>query len=147
MKVFTDGKTWYESHFYVTMNKEYQSLYNNMKKYANEKKSMMTFDNFLGYINNKNIPINIDEMKIQYDNSVSWQSFFSYIRNKIGISKYCVWLSNNGWFDNFTRAVLKFHTLSIQFIFEPKQYNDISYKILNSFGGNYRVTKRNRRFK
>jgi hypothetical protein len=142
MKVFTDGKTWYETHFDVIMDKKYEELYNNMKKDANEKKSSMIFENFIGYINNNNIPINIDEMKIQYDNSKTWQLFFSYIRNKIGISKYCIWLSKNGWFDNFTNAVLKFHTLSIQFIFEPKKY-DISYKILNSFGGNYRITKKN----
>jgi hypothetical protein len=143
MKVFTDGKTWYESHFDVTMNNQYQELYNNMKKDANEKKLSMTFENFMGYININNIPISIDELKIQYENSKTWQEFFSEIRNKIGISKYCIWLSKNGWFDNFINAVLKFHTLSIQFIFKPKQY-DISYKILNNFGGKYRITRKRR---
>jgi hypothetical protein len=142
MKVFTDGKTWYESHFDVIMNKEYQDLYDNMKKYANEKKLLMTFENFIGYININNIPLSIDELKIEYENSKTWKDFFSYIRNKIGVSKYCIWLSKNGWFDNFTRIVLKFNTMSIEFIFEPKKY-DISYRIINSFGGNYRRTKKN----
>jgi hypothetical protein len=142
MKVFTDGKTWYESHFDVIMDKEYKELYNNMKKQANEKKLSLSFENFIGYININTLPISIDELKIQYDDSKTWQDFFSYVRNKIGISKFCIWLSKNGWFDNFTNAVLKFHTLSIQFIFEPTQYN-ISYKILNSFGGKYRATRKN----
>lgn len=136
MKIFTDGKTWYESHFDVIMDTDYQDLYNNMKKYANEKKLLMTFENFIGYININNLPLSIDEFKIEYENSKTWQEFFSYIRNKIGISKYCIWLSKNGWFDNFTRIVLKFNTMTIEFIFEPKKY-DISYRVLNSFGGNY----------
>jgi hypothetical protein len=143
MKVFTDGKTWYETHFDVKMDKQYQDLYNNMKNYANEKKLSMTFDGFMGYININNIPIDNKLMRIQYENSKNWQDFFSYIRNNIGVSQYCIWLSKTGWFDNFTNAVLKFHTLSIQFIFEPKKY-DISYKILNSFGGKYRITKKNK---
>lgn len=136
MKIFTDGKTWYESHFDVIMDTDYQDLYNNMKKYANEKKLLMTFENFIGYININNLPLSIDEFKIEYENSKTWQEFFSYIRNKIGISKYCIWLSKNGWFDNFTRIVLKFNTMTIELIFEPKKY-DISYRVLNSFGGNY----------
>jgi hypothetical protein len=144
MKIFTDGKTWYESHFDVIMDENYKELYNSMKKTATEKKETITFNTFTGYLNINNIPnqISINTMKTEYENSKTWQEFFSYIRNKLGISQYCIWLSNNGWFDNFTRIVLKFNTMSLEFIFEPKQY-DISYTVINNIGGNYRTTKKN----
>lgn len=145
MKVFTDGKTWYESHFDVKMEKQYKDLYDNMKNEANIKKELISFEGFIGYTNQSinKISISSDEMEKQYNISKTWQEFFSYICSKIGISKFCIWLGSNNWFDNFVFAVLKFHTLSIQFIFEPKKYDNISYKIVNIMNGGYRKTRKN----
>lgn len=136
MKVFTDGETWYETHFDVKMEEPYKNQYNTMKKYATEKKQEMSFESFIGYININNLPLSIDNLKEHYNNSKTWQEIFSYIRDKIGIFKYCIWLSNNNWFDNFIRIVLKFNILSLEFIFEPKQY-DITYTIVQNIGGRH----------
>lgn len=143
MKVFTDGKTWYESHFDVYMDKLYKDLYKAMMSNATEKKSNMSFKTFMGYSTTYNLNISLDILESKYNNSNTWQEFFSYIRNTIGVSNYCKWLSKNNWFDNFIFAVLKFQTLGLQFIFEPKKYN-ISYKFVASVGGKYRLTRKNR---
>lgn len=141
MKVFTDGKTWYESHFDVKMDDLHKNLYTGMMDNATEKKSKMSFNKFIGYcdINQLNIPL--DELEIQYKSSATWQEFLSFIHDKIGLSKYYSWLSKNNWFDNFVHLVLKFQSLGLQFIFEPKQY-DITYNITKNIGGRH-ITRKN----
>ena len=136
MKYFTDGTTWYETHFDVGMDEPHRILYETMKSNATNKKENMTFDNFIGYAN-KNIKIPIDVLRNKYDNTTNWQDFFSYIRNEIGVSEYCKWLGKSGWFDTFMYAILKFTTMSLQFTFKVKQYEDIQYKIINYSGGKY----------
>lgn len=136
MKVFTDGKTWYESHFDVEMDEPYRILYETMKLNIIRKKENMSFDTFMGYAN-KNIQIPPDDLRDKYNSTANWQDFFSYIRDTIGISDFCKWLGKNGWFNSFIEAVLNFNTLGIKFTFKVKQYEDIQYKIQNYSGGKY----------
>jgi hypothetical protein len=136
MKVFTDGTIWYETHFDVEMDEPYRVLYETMKSNAIKKKENMLFDNFICY-SNRNIKISIDDLRNKYNTTTNWQDFFSYIRNEIGVSEYCKWLGKDGWFDTFIYAILKFTTMSLQFIFKVKQYDDINYKIMNYTGGKY----------
>ena len=136
MKLFTDGTTWYETHFDVEMDEPHRVLYETMKSNAIKKKENMSFDNFICY-SNRNIKISIDDLRNKYNTTTNWQDFFSYIRNEIGVSEYCKWLGKDGWFDTFIYAILKFTTMSLQFIFKVKQYDDINYKIMNYTGGKY----------
>lgn len=146
MKVFTDGKTWYETHLDVTMDDIHKNQYNIMKEYAEKKKKELSFNTFMSFTNTSinKLPIPEEILEEKYNTSSTWQEFFSFIRNSIGVEKYCIWLSTNSWFDNFIFAVLKFQTLGIQFIFEPKQYN-ISYTIMGNIGGRNKTLKAKRR--
>ena len=141
MNVFTDGKTWYESHFDVKMDDLYKNLYERMMATATENKSKMSFNKFIWYCNINQLNIPLDELEQQYNLSTTWQEFLSFIRDKIGVSNYYKWLSRNNWFDIFVHLVLKFRSLSLQFIFEPKQY-DISYNITKNIGGRH-ITRKN----
>jgi hypothetical protein len=145
MKVFTDGKTWYESHFDVSIDESNKILYDNMLSYGEKKKSEMSYDEFIGYTYpgiNK-LKISDDDLIHAYNTSNTWQEFFLYIRNTIGISNFCIWLSVNNWFDRFVFAVLKFNTMSLQFIFNPKKY-DIEYTIIRNGGGKHVTLKKKR---
>lgn len=140
MKVFTDGKTWYETHFDVKMGEIYKELYDKMKIQANKIKSELHFDNFMGYAIIDKLGIEKEELKKIYNEATTWQDFFSQIRDKIGVSKYCIWLGTGNWFDNFVCTTLKFNTLSLQFIFEPKEY--ITYSTNEYTGGRHTTMKK-----
>jgi hypothetical protein len=139
MKILTDGKTWYESHFNIIMDEKFNTLYIAMKNEANAKKTAMTFETFMGYVPMNPIPIN--DMKLQYETSKTWIDFFSSIRNIIGVSQYCIWLSKNGWFDQFIRVVLKVNTMSLEFMFKPEKY-DITYRTTNGGSRTRRFTQK-----
>jgi hypothetical protein len=144
MKIFTDGKTWYESHFDITIDSHNKYIYDKMKETINLKKDEISFDKFAMYSNINSLDISNSELKDLYNNSKTWQIFFSKIRDLIGISKLCIWLSKNNWFDIFLNTILKINISTIQFILKIKKYNEISYKIINNIGGKYRITRKNR---
>lgn len=144
MKLFTDGKTWYETHFDISLDDIYTELYTELKKSINQKKQELTFDKFSMYSNINSLDIQHEKLKYIYNSNDTWQGFFSKIRDIIGISKLCIWLSKNGWFDIFLFTILRINISSIQFILNIKKYNEINYKIINNIGGKYRLTRKNR---
>jgi hypothetical protein len=145
MKFLTDGKTWYESHFDISIDSINKYSYDMMKENANIKKQELSFDNFSMYSNINYLQIPNHELRDLYNNSKTWQVFFSQIRDMIGMSKLCIWFSINNWFDIFLNIILKINISTIKFILNVKKYNEIKYCITNSFGGNYRMTRKNHR--
>jgi hypothetical protein len=144
MKVFTDGKTWYESHFDISIDPNNKYIYDTMKENITIKKQEITFDKFSMYSNINYLQISNDKLNKLYNNSQTWQEFFSKIRDEIGVSKLCIWLSKNNWFDIFLNTILKVNISTIQFMLTIKKYNEIKYRIVNNVGGKYRRTKKNR---
>lgn len=143
MKFLTDGKTWYEDHFDISIDEFNKSIYEKIKKNIIVIKKDLSFDKFSMYSNIKLLDIPNDELKELYNNNNNWQDFFSYIRDKIGISKLCIWLSKNNWLDIFLNTILKMNLASIQFMLNIKQYDNTSYKIINTMNGGYRKTRKN----
>lgn len=136
MKVLLDGNTWYEEYCSVSMYEPYRSLYKKMKENLNEYKKEMSFDVFSGYAKTKNTGMEEEEIRGLYDSSATWQIFFSGMREKMGISKLCIWLSHDGWFDLFLNSILRFNTMSLQFVLEPSASTDeIRYRIQHTNGG------------
>jgi hypothetical protein len=144
MKFLTDGKTWYEDHFDISIDKFNNEIYNHIKNNITDIKNTLSFDNFSMYSNINYLNMSSDILRDIYNNSTSWQDFFSEIRNRIGISKLCIWLSRNNWLDIFNNTILKMNISSIQFMLIIKKYDNISYKIINTNGGNYRITRKRR---
>ena len=145
MKLFTDGETWYETHFDISLDTYNKSLYETIKKTINEKKRELSFDKFSMYSNTSALSIQNGKLRIIYDESDTWQKFFSEIRNIVGISKLCVWLSKNNWFDIFLHTILKVNIASILFMLEVRPYDNIIYKLINNIGGKYRFSRKNYR--
>jgi hypothetical protein len=144
MKFLTDGKTWYEDHFDISIDEYNSKLYKHIKDNINDIKTQLSFDKFSMYSNIKYLNISDEILREEYNNSHTWQEFFSFIRDKIGISKLCIWLSKNNWLDIFIFTILKMNISSIQFMLDIKKYDNISYKIVNTTGGNYRITRKRR---
>jgi hypothetical protein len=144
MKLFTDGETWYETHFDISLDTYNKSLYETIKKTINEKKRELSFDKFSIYSNIASLPIQNDKLRTIYEESDTWQKFFSEIRNIVGISKLCIWLSKNNWFDIFLHTILKVNIASILFMLDIKQYDNITYRLINNIGGKYKFSRKNR---
>jgi hypothetical protein len=142
MKLLTDGKTWYETHFDVSLDDVNAYLYNTMKTNITKKKQEMSFLKFSMYSHTQSLPIPADTLHALYDNSNTWQEFFSGIRDTIGISKLCVWLSKNNWFEIFLQTILRLSIPTVIFLLNVKKYDNISYKTIKNVGGRYKRTKK-----
>jgi len=147
MKLLTDGKTWYETHFDAKIDPMLKDGYVNMRKYAETVKNNMSFDVFIGNLpQNTYSYITKDELRKLYDNAQSWQEFFYPVRKNIGFDKFCIWLGVNNWFNLFVQTVLKLNIMmSLQFILTPKQY-DIKYTVVKNMSGSghRRITLKHR---
>ena len=133
MKIFTDGISWYETHFNAKLHDNYKTQYENMISYSNKIKTNMSWDTFLQYTS-LNIPINIEIVKEYYNLTKTWKDFFYKVREKIGVSSFCIWLSENDWFNTFIQTQLLFNTMSIQYYIEPSEFNT-EYTIIKNKGG------------
>jgi hypothetical protein len=138
MKLFTDGKTWYETHFDAVIDPRLKDAYDNMKIYADKCKLEMPFDKFLQHTIINTQYISKEALENVYNTSSTWQEFFLNIRNKLGFSKFCIWLGKDNWFDEFISRVLKFNIMMrLHFILTPKQY-DIQYTVVKNMSGSGR---------
>lgn len=149
MNIFTEGKTWYESYFDVSIDEMIVPLNKIILNDADKRKSEMTFDNFIGFVAPNDylpIPITKDELRELYDNTTTWQEFFYPIYKLVGFYKFGVWLGVTNWFNLFIKFILNASTIMYQqLIFTPKQY-DINYTITKnmSSSGRYRITLKRR---
>jgi len=137
MKLFTEGTTWYESHLYAILDPDYQSAYDAMMKNATELKSTLPWETFVYDTKSNPTLLGIDRIKETYQSSETWQEFFLYVRSKLGVSKFCICLSENGWFDNFLQTRLRFHLMSVQYLIYPSSY-DTEYTLAPMTGGKRR---------
>jgi len=123
MKIFTEGKTWYETQFHAVLDPDYQSAYDAMMKYATELKGTLPWDTFVYDTVNNATLLGIDRIKETYQSCKTWQEFFRYVRSQLGVAAFCICLSEKGWFDNFIQTRLRFHLMSVQYLIDPSSYN------------------------
>lgn len=142
MKLLTDGQTWYETHFDTSMDILNKYIYTTIKENITKKKRELSFDVFSIYSNINILQIPNNTLRQLYNTSNNWQDFFSNIRDIIGISQFCIWLSNHNWLDIFVHTILKINISTLQFALNIKKYDEIQYNIVNNTGGKYRTTKK-----
>lgn len=141
MKIFTEGKTWYETQFHAVLDPDYQSAYDAMMRYATELKGALPWDTFVYDTVNNATLLGIDQIKQTYESSDTWQEFFRYVRSQLGVAAFCVCLSEKGWFDNFIQTRLRFHLMSVQYLIDPSLY-DIDYTLTPVKGGRVKGIQR-----
>lgn len=144
MKLFTDGKTWYESHFNAKIDDRFKDVYYKIISDANDTQQHMTWDNAKKEMPWESIDIPEEQLREKYEQSTSWREWLKWIRTEKGDSAFCIWLSHKGWFDEFLRSVLKFNIMN--YIFTV----DVSNKELHIFyqlkkGGRRRETTQKKR--
>ena len=141
MKLFTEGKTWYETQFHAVIDPDYQSAYDAMMRYATELKGTLPWETFVYDTKSNPTLLGIDRIKETYQSSETWQEFFLYVRSQLGVAAFCVCLSENGWFDNFLQTRLRFHLMSVQYLIDPSLY-DIDYILSPVKGGRVKGVQR-----
>jgi hypothetical protein len=143
MKLFTDGRTWYEQHFHAMIDPQYSEVYDHMKLKADEIKRTMSWDQFQSFaVFNNMIPI--DEIKELYESSSTWQLFLKAIKEKVNgddKGRFCEWLSTKNWFDNFVQSKLRFNLMAVQFLIDISKFN-IEYTIELMKGGRNKTLKK-----
>jgi hypothetical protein len=122
MKLFTDGKTWYEDRFHAIISPRYAAIYEEMKSYADTIKKSMPWSEFIKYTAfNDMLPI--DKIQAQYESSHTWQEFFKGIQTHLHKNKFCEWLSYKNWFDGFVQSKLRFNIMAVQFLIDVSKFN------------------------
>jgi hypothetical protein len=134
MKLFTEGKTWYESHLHTRIDPRSEAQYNAMMAYTTEQKKEMSWNELVDYIPRHSTILNIDRIKEVYQSSKTWQEFFLYVRSQLGMSAFCICLSKDGWFDEFILKRLNFNLMGIHYTIDPSLY-DTDYTLEPMTGG------------
>jgi hypothetical protein len=134
------GKTWYMSTLGATfLNESDAKLFHNCEVQFNQYKQSMTWENMNEFITVK-LPIEEANMKQLYESAETWQSFFTGIRNTIGISKFCSFIAP--WIQTFMETLFKFKFGSVKFItmFDNPTHKPYAEYTLQSYtpqGGKY----------
>jgi len=135
MKLFTDGKTWYEDRFEACIDPLYEEIYNKMKSHADTIKKTMSWDVFSTYLKNDEKIIDNGTVQTFYEETTTWQDFFSKIRDTVDKSKFCIWLSTRDWFDSFLMRQLNFNIMGVHFIINiPEFKHTIEYELTTKGG-------------
>ena len=141
MKLFTDGKTWYESRFNAYIDPDSTAMYTAMMERAMKQKELMSWDQFVYYTANNPTLLRIEHIKEKYESSNTWQEFFTYIRSQLDISTFCICLSEKNWFDIFVQSRLNFNLMSVKFLINISLF-EIDYTIGPMSGGKSKGTQR-----
>lgn len=147
MKLFIDGKTWYEDHFGAKISPKFEPVYTSIMNDANEKKRKLSWDDFYdSFIASTTLPLEKEKMKQLYNKADSWQEFFKNIRDSIGISALCVWFSQYSWFELAFLKYLKFSLFNFSFLLTTSDFSQ-EYSIEPFTGGWRGVTRKASRLK
>jgi hypothetical protein len=165
MKLFTDGKTWYlpvpeeqegmpstvekyfasgwyEDHFGAKIEPEFESAYMAVMQKANNKKTEITWEEFYdNYVPTTGLPTTMDKLKSFFDESDTWQEFFSKVRKDIGIAALCIWFSTDSWYEKMFLPYVGFNLIRFAFILTPSNFSQ-EYTIEPFTGGWRGVTRK-----
>ena len=108
-----------------------------MMDYAKEQKKNLPWETFVYDTKSNPTLLGIDRIKETYESSKTWQEFFLYVRSQLGVSKFCICLSDRGWFDNFILTRLRFSLMTIPYLIDVSVY-DTEYTLAPMTGGKKR---------
>lgn len=138
MTYLWSGKSWYQKNFGAYIEEPLNTIFNQKEQEFQNKKKEISWE-----IMNSNmthpLPLPEDEMKALYENSDTWQAFFKPIYDKIGVAKFCNFIS--GWIDQFLLQYLQFGLANMMYLLPIKDY-EIEYTISNYTGGTRRVKRK-----
>lgn len=138
MSYICTGKTWYEKHFGAYIAPLWKNAFETQHKKFNEAKKTMTWEQFNGFIG---VPLPLDKQTIEkmYNDSDTWQDFFSSVRDAVGIGKFCEFVAP--WLDSFLLRYLQFNFIGFNYIMPITDY-DLSYSVSEYIRGGKRNTRK-----
>lgn len=139
------GKTWYMS----VLGADFLSIQDKTQFQRAEEifasiKQSLSWDEFKQFITVK-LPLPESELKNMYISSQTWQEYFSNLRNRISISKLCIFISP--WIKTFWNIFFKFKldTVKFKFLFNtPELQNRLQYTITEYKQTGGKHTRRNK---
>lgn len=142
MQFILTGKTWYQKHFSAYLEgRDIQNFTRYYDDYTRQKK--LTDWNMIIYrIDNlPSLGIDMQTLEQIYNQTNTWEEFFSYISNMIGIGEFCEFIYP--WLDKFIKSFLKHELMGFQYMMPVKEY-PIEYELLPYTKGGKRFTRKNR---
>lgn len=141
MSFVTYGKTWYEIYFKAFLSPRHNQQYIHEMSEFQKKKQKMSWKFLLPHITSHNpFPIGEDTMKLLYESTITWQEFFSELKERVGVSEYCSFLSS--WLHSFieTFTSLRFLMMDFYIPIDSDLFED--YKEVKYNRGGKRFTRR-----
>lgn len=134
MTYLYSGKTWYEKNFDVTISiQSKETLDKIVKKFNKSKKESWSVIRDTIY-NYKELKYTECEIEKIYEEAITWNEFFEAIFKKIGIAKFCIFVSP--WLDSFT--IQYFNNLMGLSYDMPIKATNIVYTKNEFVGGRYK---------
>jgi hypothetical protein len=125
MKLFTDGKAWYENRFNASTYPGYELVHETLMDRADSLKANTSWGAFFDLlVPETDTPLTKEELEEIYTISNTFQEFFRTIRDKIGISNLCIWFSVNSWFESKFLKFVKFDPFSLKFLITVNEFNE-----------------------
>jgi predicted transcriptional regulator with HTH domain len=134
MTYLYSGKTWYEKNFDVTIAEQSEDTLKQILHHYNESKKVPWIKIKDIMSNYKILPYSESDLETLYNNSETWKEFFETIHAKIGMSKFCIFVSS--WLDGFTLKYFN-NLMGLTYKMQIKPTN-ISYIQKDFKGGRYK---------
>lgn len=140
LSYLTSGETWYQKNFSAYLKKADLDKFNLIHNEFQNSKINFTW-NMMESIITTNYPEEYDIENI-FNSTKTWLEFFVKVRNSIGVSNFCIFISP--WFENFLDMYMKFNFLNEKYYIPIKNKN-IEIKLYPYVKGGRRETRKNTR--
>lgn len=142
MQFILTGKTWYQKHFSAYLEGKSLQIFTEYYNDYTERKQTTTWETLTNIIENSSV-LGIEDQELEevYTTSNTWEDFFTYILEQIGIGEFCEFVQP--WLDKFIKEYLKHELIGFQYMMPVKKYT-IQYELLPYHSGGKRYTRKNR---
>ena len=141
MSYVRTGRTWYESHFNAKLKDKDRDAFLKIEKTFQDKKKIITWDMMKNFISG-DLPLAENVMREIYDTSETWQDFFGGLSNKIGISKFCIFVAP--WLHRFILSTMDYNFSNVKYTIDITNIPYVNYTVTNQQQGGKRTTLKKR---
>lgn len=137
MSYITSGQTWYEKHFGAYLDAKSKVKFIPVEKEFIESKKTFTWE-MMNTLIESEFPIEKEKVKELFDSAGTWQEFFGPLKEKLGISEFCIFIAP--WIPKFIQLTMDDTILGLHYILPIQDYG-IVYSISDYQRGGKRFTR------
>jgi hypothetical protein len=139
MSYIRTGKTWYETHFDAKLKDEDRDIFLKIERNFQNKKENISWNMMKNFITGE-LPLSDNILAEMYNTAKTWQEFFGTLSNKIGISKFCIFVAP--WLHRFILTVMDYNFSNVKYTIDIKNIPYIDYTSSNQQGGKRQTLKK-----